>query len=158
MSKELYPIRAREMSDHRSHESKPPSSAPGKFYADLDFEIKFFEALVAESPDYLDALIPLAESYTQRGHYQKGLETDIKICQLRPNDPVCHYNLACSLSLLGRLTESLAGLEQSLALGYDDLKHLEHDTDLTNLKKDPRLHAILQRHFPPRAGKSTNSL
>ncbi len=146
------------MSDHRSHESKPPSPAPGKFHVDLEFEIKFFEALVAETPDFLDALIPLAESYTQRGHYQKGLETDSKICQLRPNDPVCHYNLACSFSLLGRIAESLASLEQSLALGYDDLKHLEHDKDLANLRKDPRLLAILQRHFPPRAGKSSNTL
>ena len=33
----------------------------------LDFEISFFERLVKKDPDFVDALIPLAEAYTRKG-------------------------------------------------------------------------------------------
>ena len=34
---------------------------------DLDFEISFFGGIVRRRPDYVEALIPLAEAYTRKG-------------------------------------------------------------------------------------------
>ena len=103
---------------------RPKDPAPSQHPDNLDFEIEFFEALVAESPDFVEALIPLADAYTQKGMYQKGLEADEKIAALRPNDPLVHYNLACSYALLGRIPQALSCMEKSLSLCYRDLKQL----------------------------------
>ena len=135
------------MSAHRPHDTYP-----FKRQDNLDFEICFFEALIAESPDFLDALMALAESYTKRGLVQKGLETDEKIARLRPRDPLVHYNLACSYALCGRLTEALTSIQMALELGYRDLPHMEQDSDLESLRKDPRMRKLLLRFFPPKTG------
>ena len=146
MSKELYRFLAREMNIRRPSEP----IRPGQQQDYLDFEINFFEALVAESPDFLDALIPLAEAYTQKGLHKKGLGVDEKIVRLRPKDPVGYYNLACSYSLLERTPDALAALEKALALGYSDRVHLRRDADLENIRKDPRYRALLARFSGPR--------
>lgn len=147
MSKELYRFLAREMNTRR------PSDPlrPGQQQDYLDFEINFFEALVAESPDFLDALIPLAQAYTRKGLHKKGLAVDEKIVCLRPKDPVSHYNLACSYALLGKIPEALSSLEKALVLGYSDMAHLRKDADLENLRKDPRFRALLARFAGPKA-------
>jgi len=66
----------------------------------LDFDIKFFEAIVRDRPDYVDALIPLGEAYTKKGLHQKGLVIDERLARLKKRDPIIHYNLACSYALL----------------------------------------------------------
>jgi tetratricopeptide (TPR) repeat protein len=113
----------------------------------LDFEINFFEAILADSPEFLDALIPLAEAYTQRGLFEKGLATDLKIAQLRPNDPIVYYNLACSYALLDKGKEAFECLERALTLGFRDWKLIKRDRDLKNLRKDVRLQSLLSRFF-----------
>ncbi len=147
MSKELYAFFANEMSAHRPHDTYPFKNQDS-----IDFDIRFFEGLVAESPDFLDALIALAEAYTKRGFFQKGLETDEKIARLQPQDPITHYNLACSYALLGKLCEALMSIQRALELGYRDLSHMQRDSDLENLKRDPRLRELLLRFFPPKPG------
>ncbi len=146
MSKELYISYAVEMTKPRPYHTAAPQPQD-----DLDFEILFFEGLVAESPDFVDALIPLANAYTRKGLYQKGLETDEKLSRLRPKDPLVHYNLACSYSLVGKTIEALNSMERALVLGYRDLKQIDQDGDLENLRKDPRLRELLMRFF---SGKS----
>ena len=142
MSKELYTFHAREMSNCRP---SGPAASPQNEY--LDFEIEFFESLIAESPDFVEALIPLADAYTKKGMYQKGLEADEKIARLRPKDPLVHYNLACSYALLGKIPQALSSMEKALALGYRDFKQIEKDSDLETLRKDPRLRELLMRFF-----------
>ena len=147
------------MSNCRSND---PSSR--QKHDNLDFEIEFFECLVAESPDFVEALIPLADAYTKKGMYQKGLDTDEKISRLRPADPLVLYNLACSYALLGRIPQALCSMEKALFLGYRDLKQIEGDADLENLRKDPRLREMLMRFFLPKVdpegspGKPSNQI
>ena len=68
---------------------------------DLDFEISFLEGVLKHRPNYIDALAPLAEAYTRRGFFEKGLEIDKRLAFLCQDDPVVHYNLACSYVLSG---------------------------------------------------------
>ena len=96
----------------------------------VDFEIRFFEGVIKESPDYIDALIPLAEAYTRSGLYEKGLEIDKRLSHLCKNNPVVYYNLACSYALVGKKGEAVKALTKAISLGYDDFKHLRKDADL----------------------------
>ncbi len=110
---------------------------------DLDFNISFFEELVRDKPDFVDALIPLGDAYTKKGLYEKGLEVDMRLTKLRPKDPVVWYNLACSYSLLRMIDPGLSALEKAIKLGYRDLDFMNHDSDLENLRKNKRYKEFL---------------
>ncbi|MBI3307385.1 MAG: hypothetical protein HYZ84_06255 [Candidatus Omnitrophica bacterium] len=103
----------------------------------LDFEITFFERLIKEKPDYLEALIPLAAAYTRKGLYEKGLGVDKTLARLCKKDPVVHYNLACSLALVGQKKQAIQVLKTAIELGYRDFEHLKKDPDLQSLCEDP---------------------
>jgi len=113
----------------------------------LDFEIKFFEDLIKDNPKFVDALIPLAEAYTKKGLHKKGLTIDKRLARLRKEDPVVHYNLACSYSLTGQKKEALTSLEKAIALGYRDFEYILKDKDLKNLHSDSSFQSLI----PPKA-------
>lgn len=117
----------------------------------LDFEIAFYERLLAAHPDFPDALMALGESYTRRGRYDQGLAADLRLTQVRGADPVAWYNLACSYALLSRSEESFEALQRALSLGYDDVQHLLHDPDLALLRKSPKLRQLLEQRFTSRS-------
>ena len=110
----------------------------------LDFEIAFYERLLASYPDFSDALMPLAEAYTRRGLHDKGLQADLRLTQLRNQDPIAWYNLACSYALLNRVEESLEALRRAFELGYADFTHLRRDPDLANVRHSPKYRQLLE--------------
>jgi hypothetical protein len=56
-----------------------------------------------------------------------------------------HYNLACSLAILGEVGEALDALEEAVRLGYDDADFLQRDEDLANLREEARFRALVTR-------------
>jgi tetratricopeptide (TPR) repeat protein len=110
----------------------------------LTFEVSFFEALVAQDENFVDALIPLGDTYTKLGEHEKGLQVDLKLSRLRPHDPSIHYNLACSFSLLGEIEAAYQALEKAVRLGYTDIKHMLQDTDMRNLVNDEKFPGFLE--------------
>ena len=119
------------------------------------FEIEFLEAVVARDPCEESSLALLGHIYTRKGQYAKGLEIDLRLAKLRPDDPIALYNLACSLSLLNRIDEAFDALEKAVGLGYRDLQHLLQDEDLETLRSDPRFGAFCLRmglQDPPGGG------
>jgi tetratricopeptide (TPR) repeat protein len=101
---------------------------------DLDVEISFLEGIVRRDPDYVEALQILGDAYTRRGAFSNGLKVDEQLAQLRPNDALVHYNLACSYSLTNQIEQAGSALEQALRLGYRDFKWIAADPDLRNLR------------------------
>ncbi len=103
---------------------------------DPAFEIAFYEKVLANSPDFIEALIVLAQLYTQEGFIEKGLALDRRLAQLRPDDAVVQYNLASSLSLTGDISGAFAAIRRAIENGYHDFEYLEKDKDLLNLFTD----------------------
>jgi len=101
---------------------------------DLEFEISFYEGILGDDPDFVPALIPLADDYTRVGRYEEGLAMDERLSSLKPGDPLVHYNLACSYALTDRKEKALAALNKAVSLGYDDLDWMEKDEDLEELR------------------------
>ncbi|MDB6129690.1 MAG: hypothetical protein JWM04_797 [Verrucomicrobiales bacterium] len=104
---------------------------------DLDLEISFLEGIVRRDPCYVEALQILGDDYTRRGKITEGLRIDLKLADLRPEDPLVHYNLACSYSLLDEPELGLLSLQTSLKNGYTDFKWLTRDPDLRNVRRHP---------------------
>lgn len=111
----------------------------------LEFEIGFFESVLARDRDHLGALEALASVYPRAGRVADGLDVDRRLVALLPQNPVAHYNLACSLSLAGELDAAFEALERALALGYKDLDFLGKDPDLATLRRDRRFRALIAR-------------
>lgn len=107
---------------------------------DLDVQISFLEGIIHRDPAYVEALQLLGDEYTSRGRFLAGLKVDERLARLRPDDPIVHYNLACSYCLIGRTNRSAAALEKALAMGYRDFAWLARDPDLKKLRD----HSIYQ--------------
>lgn len=120
----------------------------------LEFEISFYEKLLRAYPDFVDVLVPLGDAYSRRGLHEKGLEVDLRLARLRGNDPLTWYNLACSYSLLKRLDEAIDALRRSIELGYGDLRHLQKDPDLVNLRQSQKYRQFLDAMAPLTAPKT----
>ena len=103
----------------------------------LDFEIAFYEKLLRAYPDFVDALFPLGHAYTRRRSHDKALSVDQRLTQLRPDDPLSWYNLACSYSLLDRIEDAIEALRRAITLGYADFSYLQQDPDLASLRRSP---------------------
>ncbi len=136
-------------SETMSHRSGPPKRTidlDRKIRERLegDFQREFFEAAIQNDPCNLECLIRLGDLYTRQGHYEKGLAIDQRLIGICPSEPTFHYNLACSLSLLSRLEESLAALRSAIERGYDDWEHLERDEDLSNLRTHDEFQLLIE--------------
>lgn len=119
----------------------------GEIADQLEFEIRFYERLLKEKPDYVDALIPLAHAYTEKGDYEKGLAADLRLAALCPEDATVYYNLACSYSVLKDAGKAMQALETSFRLGYCDFKHMMEDQDLDLLKQNPEFRELVKKYF-----------
>lgn len=117
-----------------------------KFKEDLDFEINFYENLVKDNPDFIDALTALGHAYTKKGRYRDGLKIDRRLCALKPDDPIVHYNLACSYSLLKMADLSIQALEKAIRLGYREFGYMQQDSDLDFIRKDIRYQELILRY------------
>ena len=111
-------------------------------YKSHDFELSFLERLAKDNPNFVDALIPLADAYTKRGLYREGLKIDRHLAKIRRNDPIVHYNLACSFALVGEKTKAVTALKRAVRLGYSDLEHLKRDRDLKSIRNHPWIKSL----------------
>ena len=99
----------------------------------FDFELGFFEQVQKRMPSDVRVISILAHLYTKTGRIDDGLKMDRKLVRLQPEDPTTHYNLACSLALKGRKSESVKVLRTAITLGYKDFEWMQHDPDLAVL-------------------------
>jgi tetratricopeptide (TPR) repeat protein len=112
----------------------------------LDFEIEFFGSILERLPDFVDVLRVMGNNLTLKGRYAQGLQIDKRLIQLRPSDPLAHYNLACSYALLKRPDQSLKTLRRAVELGYRDFRFMREDRDLDAIRHDPRFRQLLREY------------
>jgi Flp pilus assembly protein TadD len=107
------------------------------------FQISVYEDHLSTRPDDADVLEALGHVLTKSGRHREGLAADRKLVELRPDEPVAHYNLACSLALVGDHDAALERLRVALTMGFRDLPFIRKDRDLASLRQDPRFEALL---------------
>jgi hypothetical protein len=133
---------------NEGHESstagQPSARVPDKHQ--LDFELDFFEGVLSRCPDYVDVLRIMGNLLTLKGRFADGLQIDKRLVQLRPNDALAHYNLACSFALLKRPEQSLKTLRRAVELGYRDFRYMKEDHDLDSIRHDPRFRQLLREY------------
>ncbi len=139
------------------HPSKRPSSSASQSafpidseigalaqQSQLDFEIEFFEKLLATTPDFADVLRILSANLTLKGRLLDGLAVDRQLVKVCPVDPTAHYNLACRFAVLKQADHAIRSLRKAVELGYHDYRYMEEDGDLDSIRKDPRYRQIVR--------------
>jgi tetratricopeptide (TPR) repeat protein len=134
-----------------SNEGSEPTSTSSPLarlteQSQLDFEIDFFGGILERKPDYIDVLRVMGNNLTLKGRYTQGLIIDKRLVQLRPRDPLAHYNLACSYALLKRPDQALRTLRLAVELGYRDFRYMREDHDLDSIRHDPRFRQLLREY------------
>jgi hypothetical protein len=132
-----------EGSEHTSTGSRPVRSAE---QTQLDFEVDFFGGILERMPDYVDVLRVMGNNLTLKGRFAQGLQIDKRLVDLRPSDPLAHYNLACSYALTNRPDQSLKTLRRAVELGYRDFRYMREDRDLESIRQDPRFRQLLREY------------
>jgi tetratricopeptide (TPR) repeat protein len=112
----------------------------------LDFELDFYNGILTRCPDYIDVLRVMGHLLTLKGRYVDGMQIDTRLVQLRPNDALAHYNLACSYALLSRPELCLKLLRRAVELGYRDFRYMREDHDLDSVRQDPRFRMLLREY------------
>jgi hypothetical protein len=123
-------------------EAQLPRNTQEELYA--RFELGLYEAALEGDAGNLDVLVALGEIYDRKGLVEKGLEVDMKLVQIRPEEASYQYRLACRHSVLGHIDPAFKALTRAIQLGYNKLEHLRENPDLDNLKKDRRYQEILR--------------
>ena len=108
-------------------------------------EINFLRQLEKRLPNDIELLKVLADLYTKNNLIKEGLEIDLHLSRLDPENSVIWYNLACSYSLSKKINEAFESLFKAVNLGYKDLSHIKKDQDLNNLRNDSRYEEVLKQ-------------
>jgi tetratricopeptide (TPR) repeat protein len=133
---------------NEGHHSASAANVPARV-ADqnqLDFELDFFGGVLDRCPDYVDVLRIMGNLLTLKGRFADGMQIDRRLVQLRPNDPLAHYNLACSYALLKRPEQAIKTLRRAVELGYRDFRYMKEDHDLDSVRHDPRFRQLLREY------------
>jgi Flp pilus assembly protein TadD len=110
-----------------------------------DLEIDFCENVLKGNPHHLEAMVLLGDAFTRKGEYEKGLQCDLHLSKLKPDNKLIRYNLACSYALTGQKDKAISCLNKAVELGYTDVEHIRQDHDLDGLKSDPRFQSIIKK-------------
>jgi len=138
-------------SKHSNEGSEPASTTGGTLIrlaeqSQLDFELDFFGGILDRHPCYVDVLRAQGTNLTLKGRYGEGLQIDKRLVQLRPTDPLAHYNLACSYALLKRTEQAIKTLRRAVELGYRDFRYMREDRDLDSIRQDARFRQLLREY------------
>jgi tetratricopeptide (TPR) repeat protein len=113
-----------------------------------EFDREFFGRILCHGDNNTDVVKRQAELLARNGDYTDALQLDRLLTERHPNDPVAHYNLACSLSMSGEFASAIATLRRAIELGYHDFAHILADPDLDPLRDLPRFGELLRRYCP----------
>ncbi|HUY92978.1 MAG TPA: hypothetical protein VMV10_29885 [Pirellulales bacterium] len=132
----------------KSSEGALSRAAKSQFGAksQLDFDLEFYESILRRAPRYVDVLRCQGELLNRKGLHERAVLVDQRLAELRPNDCVVQYNLACSLALLGRRGEAIKALRKALEQGYGDFDYLHADSDLNGLRSEPAFKRLLRKY------------
>ncbi|MFQ5548786.1 MAG: tetratricopeptide repeat protein [Woeseia sp.] len=97
------------------------------------------------NPDDARAMHLGAGSLIVTGDRKRAIRWLERSLEIDPTDSVILYNVACNLATLGEKDRAFAYLEKAIEHGTVSAAWMRNDTDLDNLRDDPRFETLLQQ-------------
>ncbi|MDQ7779226.1 MAG: MBL fold metallo-hydrolase [Planctomycetota bacterium] len=98
-----------------------------------------------ETPD-LDELFTRAGELLQAKKYDEAIEAFKKVIEIDETAVAAYYNIACAFSLQKKTGDALDWFEKSLERGFLDYGHIKQDTDLDNIRTEPRFKELIVKY------------
>jgi serine/threonine protein kinase/Flp pilus assembly protein TadD len=105
--------------------------------------LKLTEKHIEIHPDDARALYLGATILVRMGDHKRGFEWARRALDIDPEETSILYNVACVYSLLGRTEEAIGCLEKVMVHGTFYKNWAAKDSDLDNVRSDPRFQALL---------------
>ena len=94
-------------------------------------------------PDDVYTLLDGAYSLADLGERERSLEWGQRVLEAHTKDGLILYNLGCFFSIAGQIEPSLDALEKSHEAGLSDPEWMAQDSDLDNVRDQPRYKALV---------------
>jgi tetratricopeptide (TPR) repeat protein len=111
-----------------------------------------YDALTKLKPDNGEAHFRLGYTRLWLGQFERAVPEFERAADLDFMRSASTYNVACCKSRMGDKDGALAALRQAFEHGFDNKKLLDTDSDLANIRGDPRYAALLKEGLEKRGG------
>lgn len=81
-----------------------------------------------------------------KGNLEEGIRLFKQCLEIDETCTVCAYNVACAYSLQQNIDQAFHWLFKAVDVNFD-LKHMDSDPDLDNLRSDPRYIQVVKKYF-----------
>jgi len=109
-------------------------------YADAVDKLR--EATTAD-PDLAQAWGNLGLALDLAGRYEEAVQAYLAVLRFEEIAPIARYNLACTYSMMNDRDQAFHWLYAVLEDGFRNVERLRTDTDLDNIRDDPRFQDVL---------------
>jgi serine/threonine protein kinase/tetratricopeptide (TPR) repeat protein len=110
--------------------------------------VKAAERAIMLNPGDSRALYLGAINLERLGEHTRAEEWANRALHLDPTHPVMLYNLACFHSVAGHIDAALDLMERAIELGFLHREWYLTDSDLANIRENPRFNQIMSEKFP----------
>lgn len=97
-------------------------------------------------PSYPHAYFYLGVAHWEKGDPDRGVEQFFKVIELYPQESAAYYNIACYYSIKGVTDLALVWLEKALKAGFAQFEHMETDSDLDAIRRQPRYAKLVLKY------------
>jgi len=108
-------------------------------------ELEQLEKKLSQNPDNGGLVFQHAAALHLLRRYDGAAKGFQRAYELGMNKPTSAYNAACCLSLAGQRDAAFKWLEIALKSGFDNWDLIKRDSDLANLRPDPRFKELLKK-------------
>ncbi len=79
--------------------------------------------------------------------YHNAIESFLTALDIRYEDPVTHFNVACCFALNGEFDDAFHHLEKAVEFGFNQIDKIHNHPALDNLRLQPGFHAFVQNKY-----------
>ena len=105
--------------------------------------IDFYRGFVEDNPNLGAGWFNLAYALHYSERFDESVEMFRRAVDLGFRPATSAYNMACGYSMLGQVDNAIPALEEAVDLGFEG--NFDRDSDLANLRADPRFREIRMR-------------
>ena len=108
-----------------------------------------FQAIVDDDDSNNQAWFYLSYVTHANGELDEAIKLHKKIAKNPQFKPIALYNLGCAYSLQGKKDKAFEALEEARKAGFNNIAQVAGDSDLDNLRSDPRFEEMYGKEGKP---------
>jgi serine/threonine-protein kinase len=110
-----------------------------------EIAIEALQSAMTLDPENIDIVFHLGYAHHMVGDIDIALPLHKKAAESDDYAQLGNYNTACAYSLLENSEEALKYLERAIDAGWNEINHMEQDSDLDNIRDEDRFKELMKR-------------